>query len=789
MGYFEEKFSIKTDAKANEKSIFVFENVRITVLFSRLIRVELSDNAEFCDMPTQSVWFRNFIKPDFEVNNEKSTVIIKTKDVQFFINTKNSVLKKVIFNDGKTVKNFKKGNLKGTRRTLDMTYGSVPLGDGIISKNGVALLDDSESLVIESDGSVRAFPRKKDYYVFAFYHDYRAAVSAFYDITGHTPLLPRYALSNWWSRYKAYTQKEYLDLMQKFIDKEIPITVATVDMDWHWVDVVGKFGKDAKNSFKPKNPSEFIQGWTGYSWNTDLFPDYKAFLNELKQMNFHITLNVHPSMGVRWFENQYKEFASFMGIDPDCKKQIEFDMTDKKFIEGYFKFLHHKYEKDGVDFWWIDWQQGSKTKIPGLDPLWALNHYHFLDSAKNGKRPMILSRFAGAGSHRYPLGFSGDTAIYWSALKFQPYFTSTASNIGYSWWSHDIGGHRGGKKNDELYLRWVQLGVFSPVNRLHSSNNELMGKEPWKHSAEVEYYASEALRFRHRLLPYIYTMNYRCHKQGRPLIEPMYYEYPEEINAYNCKNQYYFGSELIVAPITSQRDNNTHTASVDVWLPEGSFTDIFTGKTYQGGQNIRMFRGLDSIPVLAKSGAIIPLSAECFSNDISLPNLLEILVFNGNNTFYMYEDDGESTDYIDGKYALTEFNVEDNSSDLKFSFKTAGELSLLPERDCILSFKNIKGFKNIYCNNSELEVLKSNEGFIQVKIENIIYDSEYIIEITDYVLNCKDDKTEDYINVTSRYNGLNLRKNMFMNSAVNGKSNIFTPEKLKQQFKEIDAQK
>lgn len=788
MGYFEEKFSVKTDAKANENCVFIFENIRITVLFSRLIRVELSENGEFCDMPTQSVWFRNFSKPDFEIKNENNNVFIKTKDVQFFINAHNGSLKKVILSDGSTVKNFKKGNLKGTRRTLDMTYGSVPLGDGIISKSGVAVLDDSEGLVLESDGTVRPFPRKKDYYVFAFSHDYRGALVAFYDITGHTPLLPRYALGNWWSRYKAYTQQEYLALMQKFIDKEIPITVATVDMDWHWVDVVGKFGKDAKNSFKPKNPSEFIQGWTGYSWNTELFPDYKEFLNNLKQMNFHVTLNVHPSMGVRWFENQYKEFADFMGIDSDSKKQIEFDMTDKKFIEGYFKFLHHKYENDGVDFWWIDWQQGGKTKIPGLDPLWALNHYHFLDSAKNGKRPMILSRFAGAGSHRYPLGFSGDTAIYWSALKFQSYFTSTASNIGYSWWSHDIGGHRGGKKNDELYLRWVQLGVFSPVNRLHSSNNELMGKEPWKHSAEVEYYASEALRFRHRLLPYIYTMNYRCYKQGLPLIEPMYYEYPEDRNAYNCKNQYYFGSEFIVAPITSPRDSKTYTASVDVWLPEGTFTDIFTGRTYQGGQYITMFRGLDSIPVLAKEGAIIPLSAECSTNDISLPKTMEILIYNGNNTFYMYEDDGESTEYIDGKFVFTEFKIEDSGKKLKFTISVQGDVSLFPDREYLLSFRNINGCKNIYCNNSEIEAVNNN-SFVQIKIRNSDCSKDYIVEINDYILNSGKDKTDDYIDVASRYNGMNLRKNLFLKSAVKGNSNIFTPIKLKRQFEEINSQK
>ena len=130
--------------------------------------------------------------------------------------------------------------------------------------------------------------------------------------------------------------------------------------------------------------------------------------------------------------------------------------------------------------WWIDWQQGSESRFPGVDPLWLLNHYHFLRSARKEKRPFIFSRYAGPGSHRYPAGFSGDSVTSWNSLRFQPYFTATAANIGYGWWSHDIGGHCAGKKDPELMMRWVQLGVFSPIMRLHSTSNLFNGKEPWK---------------------------------------------------------------------------------------------------------------------------------------------------------------------------------------------------------------------------------------------------------------------------------------------------------------------
>ena len=167
-------------------------------------------------------------------------------------------------------------------------------------------------------------------------------------------------------------------------------------------------------------------------------------------------------------------------------------------------------------------------------------------------RWLTFSRYAGPGSHRYPVGFSGDSIVTWESLNFQPYFTSTASNIGYGWWSHDIGGHMLGYRDNELALRWVQLGVFSPINRLHSSKNEFMGKEPWQFPMEIGEVMKEFLRLRHQMLPYLYTMNYRAYKENTPLILPMYYTYPAEQVAYTVKNEYEYGTAFIVAPVTEK---------------------------------------------------------------------------------------------------------------------------------------------------------------------------------------------------------------------------------------------
>ena len=506
--YFKDTFSWNTDSKTPEEFIITKNKVRLSIITDRLLRVEIDKKCQFTDEPTQSIICRNFAKPQFKVVEDGDTLIIITTKTIFKYDTKNQKMLGISVRGGKNLTEFKSGNLKGTYRTLDMTTGSIELGDGLMSKNGVTVYDDTKSLILNPDGTIGERKKTvKDEYYFAYGNDYRGCLKDFFSLSGQVPLVPRYSLGNWWSRYKAYTQQEYIDLMNKFVEKDIPITVATIDMDWHWVDVKQRFGKSGgKPTLNPHAPDFILQGdgWTGYSWNTELFPDYKGFLKWLHDKNFKVTVNLHPAQGVRFFEDMYEDFAKRMGVDPATRQKIPFDITDPDYVDAYFNILHKPYEDQGVDFWWIDWQQGKNTKVKNLDPLWALNHYHTLANDKGNNRPLILSRYAEIGSHRYPLGFSGDTKICWEALDFQPYFTSTATNVGYTWWSHDIGGHMGGSKDDELYTRWIQYGLYSPIMRLHSTSNEFMGKEPWKHSFEAETIAVDVLRQRHAMIPYLY---------------------------------------------------------------------------------------------------------------------------------------------------------------------------------------------------------------------------------------------------------------------------------------------
>lgn len=696
---------VKTYPKAISENVVNWKNYRITVLADRLFRLERSEEKKFRDKATQSVWFRNMPKQNFFVYEIEGKLYIKTDKVTLIVSEERKDCRLSINGEEKTISNS--GNLFGTYRTLDCWDGAyfceyglkerakkISLDYGVCSKTGIAVINDENSLTLEANGEV--VPEKgngTDEYIFVYGKDYREAVKALYMICGPVPMVPRYALGNWWSRYYVYTDKEYLRLLNRFSDREIPLTVATIDMDWHYsTKIVEEKGLTEEN--KDKEATFGNQGWTGYSWNKNLFPDYKQFLKEIEKKNLKITLNEHPADGIRWWEDRYEEMAAALNIDTSDKKKINFDITSTDYINNYFKILLRPYENDGVSFWWIDWQQGTTSQIEGLDPLWSLNHYHYLENAANHDVPLILSRYSGIGSHRYPVGFSGDTIISWDTLKYLPYFTLTASNVGYTWWSHDIGGHMMGEMNEELYLRQIQFGVFSPINRLHCSDAVTTTKEPWFYKNGSGLIAEEFLRLRHKMIPFLYSCDYRTHKDGLALIEPLYYNWQDSKEAYKMQDEYLFGGELIVAPVTTPLDPDGY-ARTNVWLPAGKWTDIFTGDEYEIGEKGKtktMLRRLESIPVLAKEGAIIPLSLDK-GNYAGNPDKLEIDVYNGNGEFTLFEDGSEQKEIKGDAFTdfVAEFNENDGEKVQKLTITSRGKIKVIPkDRTLRVVFKNVK---------------------------------------------------------------------------------------------------
>jgi hypothetical protein len=296
------------------------------------------------------------------------------------------------------------------------------------------------------------------------------------------------------------------------------------------------------------------------------------------------------------------------------------------------------------------------------------------------------------GNHRYPIGFSGDTVVGWEALDFQPYFTAVAANVNYGWWSHDIGGHMLGVEDDELYTRWVQFGVFSPIFRLHSTNNAYHERRPWMRGIAARLASEQAMRLRHALIPYVYSMAWRNHRGDIPLVTPMYYTHPEADDAYQCPGQYWFGSELIAAPFTRPADSGARLARKTVWLPEAGWFDFFTGEGFSAGWHTR-YGDIDEIPVYARAGAIVPLDAGVEWGPVRLPGALDVHVFPGaGGRFELYEDDGETTAYQHGGFALTTFSLDWSGSGFVFRISpAAGRLDLLPgERRCRLIFHAIR---------------------------------------------------------------------------------------------------
>lgn len=709
-----DRFRLGMHPAMNPAAIVRGEHWRIGIITESLIRLEWSESGEFEDHASLMAVNRAFVpagSEHFATYERDGLLVVETPALRLTYDRKpfskeglSIVVKGVPDSQFNTwhYGDEPRGNLRGTARTLDEANGAIPLGLGVVSRDGWAVLDDSSTNVFVSneqtddavDASYGGFgivPRahtETDMYFFGYGRRYREAVHDFQKLSGPAPLLPRFALGNWWSRYYRYSQDEYINLMDRFKSEGIPFTTAVIDMDWHLVDDVDP---------------RFGSGWTGYTWNRKLFPDHRAFLAALHERGLRTTLNVHPRDGVRAFEEPYAKVAAAVGADAEAQEPVEFDLTDPRFVRAYFG-MHHDLEAEGVDFWWLDWQQGGVTRQPGLDPLWVLNHLHYLDSGRGGRWPLTFSRFAGPGSQRYPVGFSGDTIVTWESLRFQPYFTATASNIGYGWWSHDIGGHMFGYRDEELEARWYQLGAFSPINRLHSTCSPFSGKEPWNFHEPVRSAMIDALRLRQAMMPYLYTMNWRTALAGDPIVEPMYWDEPNNGEAYEVPDEFRFGTELVVAPIVDPMDKASMRGKADVWLPQGEWFDFFDGRRYlsadPAGRRMAVWRTVDRIPVFAKAGGIVPMQSDAVDNSTANPVALDVTVFPGaDGAFTMLEDSGAFDEVCAGSaYARREACAEtsmiwhwDEGRAPQFVIEpVAGNASVVPERrDWTVTFRGV----------------------------------------------------------------------------------------------------
>jgi len=635
------------DPRADERATSTVGNARFTVLTDRLIRLEWAEDGRFEDRATRAVICRRQPVPEFEVRETKGGVVIDTGAVELTYSGGGdrfdpTNLRAAIRFDGETADwrpgMADAGNLGGTVRTLDGVSGSCPVEPGLLSRDGWALHDDSDALVFDGGDwnwvTTRGDRDVVDWYLFAHGRDYLGALRDFTAVSGRIPLPPKYVLGSWFSRYWPYTDEQYRAIIDEYDAHGVGIDVLVLDMDWH------------------------LDSWTGYTWNPRYFPEPERFLDWAHERGLRITLNLHPADGVGKHESMFREMREAVGGGREMYR-VPFDCGDQRFMRAYFDVLHRPLETMGVDFWWMDWQQGTSSSIPGLDPLWWLNHLHWEDMERNPDRgdlrPLIFSRWGGLGNHRYPIGFSGDTFNDWDSLAWQPEFTAMAGNVGYAYWSHDIGGHQPGPVDDELYARWVQYGVFSPALRLHSGREPKAERRIWTFRPDCFDAMRAAFAWRYRLLPYIYTECRRTFDESVPLCRPLYYEWPDEDGAY----AYLFGDELLVAPVVRALDGASHGALVDAWIPPGRWTAWMTGRTYDGPGPVRMLVPLDETPVLVRAGGVVVEGPDVLrANDRPLDEAT-INVFPGDRGSYrLYEDDGLTRGYERGDCAWTMIDHE-----------------------------------------------------------------------------------------------------------------------------------
>ncbi len=697
---------------ADPGAVVTFGHARFTVLTPQLIRMEWSADGKFEDHASFVFINRRLPVPEFKTGHSQigegsSTLTIETASLTLsYTQAIHFAGSPEIVDHGFTAENlsirFKvdgkdivwhpgdpdTANLQGTTRTLDTARGSKteePIGQGLVSRDGWVLVDDSTRPLFDSadftfpEGEKSPWPwvmerpaNEKpgsyvDWYFFGYGHDYKQALGDFVRVAGRIPLPPRFAFGVWWSRYWAYTDAQFDELVKDFRENDTPLDVMVIDMDWHMSD-------EQLRAMGAVDQSGQQLGWTGYTWNKVLFPDPDAFLKKLHEDGLKTTMNLHPASGIQPWEEAYPAMARAMGVDPATKKYLPFDPTDKKWATNYLNLVLHPLEKQGVDFWWLDWQQQSTTDLPGVNPTWWLNYVHFTDQQREGKRPLLFHRWGGLGNHRYEIGFSGDTISVWDSLAFQPWFTATAANVGYAFWSHDIGGHMPGAVDPELYTRWIQFGTFSPILRTHTTKNPDSERRIWAYPEPYSEVMRNAYQLREAMQPYLYTEARRTYDTGVAFFRPLYYDWPEEDAAYTSKNEYMFGDQMIVSPVTAPADKITGLATEQVWLPKsdsqgGDWIEWPTGKHFSGPTSVERSFTIDQIPVYVRAGAIVPMQPAMLHTGEKPVDPLIVNVWplapGASSSYSVYEDSGVSVEYQKGVYARTPIKATEDGDTLR----------------------------------------------------------------------------------------------------------------------------
>ncbi len=536
--------------------------------------------------------------------------------------------------------------------------GLEPLNtDGLLDEAGWRLLDDSQSAVWTPGGWVAPRPPGgdvQDGYLFAYGHDYTSALQEFKELTGPAPLLPRAVFGVWYSDYTPYSSADIENsVYPAFVAHQVPLNTLSLDTDW-------------------KAPND----WNGWEWNASLFPTPGSFLSWAHEHGIDVTLNIHSSIDDNDPALPRAERIAGGGLAASscsagpCKV---WDWSSIDQAESNFA-LQQSFERQGVAFWWLDWCcDDSVASMTGITPDWWIDHLYAQEMVNRGARGFVLARIGGSNGEPeevYPAGpwsahttgiaFTGDAWGTWNTLAQEVALTPAEASIGEPYVSDDIGSYLGppptqsGADPPDLYDRWVQFGTFQPILRLHSNDEDRL---PWEYSEPVQSITESFLRLREELIPYTYTLAAESHETGVPMTRPLYLDDPGDAAAYTHSDEYLYGPDVLVAPVTAPGDDPT----VSVWLPPGRWIDYFTGATFTGPTTVSMAVPLSRLPVFVRSGGIVP-EQETAATSGDPDAALNIRAYaGGSGSFDLYDDGGSGLGYTRGERADTHITTSSTS--------------------------------------------------------------------------------------------------------------------------------
>jgi oligosaccharide 4-alpha-D-glucosyltransferase len=502
---------------------------------------------------------------------------------------------------------------------------------------------------------------------------YPQLIEQYVTVTGKQPLPPRWAFGNFASRFGYHTEAETRAIVDKFATEDFPLDAVVLDLYWFGPDIQGHMGNLA--------------------WDKKAFPNPKGMINDFKAKGVNTVLITEPfvlSTSSRWDEAvKAKALATDLAGKP---KTFDFYFGNTGLVDvfskegtAWFEGIYNELADYGVAGWWGDLGEPEVHPADAIHSIgtadeihnayghrWAELVYKNRLNMQPAQRPMIMMRSGFAGSQRFGMiPWTGDVSRSWDGLKSQVELSLQMGLLGMAYTHSDLGGFAGGEVFDkEMYIRWLQYGVFQPVYRPHAQ--EQIAPEPVLHDKETKDILREYVKLRYRLFPYNYSLAYQNSTTGMPLMRPLFFENEADTSLIANKDSYLWGDAFLVTPVTA-----AGVTSVSVQLPQGVWLDYWTDKVYQGGQTIQQPTDLTTLPVLVRAGSFVPMVGAVQSLKDYSSRQLELHYYHDSSVStakgQMYEDDGVSPDALkSGQYELLTFAAAARNNSLALDLNRTG---------------------------------------------------------------------------------------------------------------------